>query len=232
MTIGCSREEAKIMIRSENPDPMSEVLPRDDNSYIDSFNDDPAALNEENPTASLNNNPPTSTPVAEFVRMNDDAGQGAKGCSSLSKIAKSVGDSGLSEKLVVVDELSELGLKLSGVMTAESCELYSILSALKFMRASQLSKVIIVSDSRSSLSCIKDRFLGMKPHPTILKIVRITLELINEGRLVQFLWVPSHKGIKGNEIADKLAKEAYKLPIAAVMQTLSVTRKSVLLLGL
>ena len=37
--------------------------------------------------------------------------------------------------------------------------------------------------------------------------------LIKEGNKLTFMWIPSHIGIQGNEIADSLAKEALNLQI-------------------
>ena len=36
--------------------------------------------------------------------------------------------------------------------------------------------------------------------------------LTNEGYIIKFCWIPSHVGIQGNEIADKLAKAALNNP--------------------
>jgi len=41
----------------------------------------------------------------------------------------------------------------------------------------------------------------------LIELYRL-LRLHRGGIDVQFCWVPAHEGIKGNEIADKLAKEA------------------------
>lgn len=98
-------------------------------------------------------------------------------------------------------------------MIADWCELYGILSALRYVRSTQLSKVIIISAFRLSLSSLKDKFSITNSHPIIFKIVKIVFGLIVEGSIVQFFGFPSHRGICGNERADKLAKGAFKVPI-------------------
>lgn len=56
---------------------------------------------------------------------------------------------------------------------------------------------------------IKCRVNNLKPHPIILKIARIVLELLDRGCLVSFLWVPSHSGLQRNLRADDLARGAH-----------------------
>ena len=41
-------------------------------------------------------------------------------------------------------------------------------------------------------------------------ITRDSIQLLNQDYMVSFIWVPSHCGIQGNEIADKLAKRGAK----------------------
>lgn len=41
----------------------------------------------------------------------------------------------------------------------------------------------------------------------IIEMKHLLLQLRNLGIIIQFCWVPAHIGIKGNEEADKTAKE-------------------------
>ena len=46
-------------------------------------------------------------------------------------------------------------------------------------------------------------------HPSISSIKRLTNIIIMSGSKVSIIWIPSHVGIEGNEMADKLANSAY-----------------------
>jgi ribonuclease HI len=75
--------------------------------------------------------------------------------------------------------------------------------------------VRIKSDSKYMLCCIKDwapkwKLNGWRSTTGVVKnrdLIMQVLDLI-EGRQVSLGWVPGHKGIPGNELADRLAGQA------------------------
>ena len=46
-----------------------------------------------------------------------------------------------------------------------------------------------------------------------IRAINATKAIIAKGATVELVWVPGHKNILGNEVADKLAKEATSEPI-------------------
>ncbi|KYN50413.1 hypothetical protein ALC57_00050, partial [Trachymyrmex cornetzi] len=79
----------------------------------------------------------------------------------------------------------------------------------------------IFSDSRSVLEAIGSPKL-ISANYIIHRIKRLLYASLNKGIKVSLAWIPAHRGIPGNEIADGAAKEAalrggrgnFKLPIS------------------
>ena len=92
-----------------------------------------------------------------------------------------------------------------------TCELFSILVALKRILDYVGKDFTIFSDSRSALEALET----FNPvHPLVLDILEWLFLLNCKQKYVNFCWVPSHVGVRGNEEADKLAKNgAMKFPI-------------------
>jgi ribonuclease HI len=64
-------------------------------------------------------------------------------------------------------------------------------------------KKVIMTDSLSSLTALEIVYPGKN-----LSIPKILNLLAEEGKNLKLMWVPAQTGIKGNESADKAAKEA------------------------
>ncbi|XP_045122669.1 uncharacterized protein LOC123511112 [Portunus trituberculatus] len=87
-------------------------------------------------------------------------------------------------------------------------ELFALLQALIYLRTSHpTSMVVIYTDSRSSLSLLLSR--QPSSATTLIHSIQSTfLHLLNTGWDITFQWVPSHSGIRGNEVVDAAAKMA------------------------
>ena len=88
-----------------------------------------------------------------------------------------------------------------------SAELFALYLAVDYAAATKDSdsQYLLLSDSLSSVRCLTNQW-SRKLHPIAKKIVRI-LSSLPLGK-VSFAWIPSHKGIRGNEFADQQAKQA------------------------
>lgn len=85
-------------------------------------------------------------------------------------------------------------------------ECFAILEALSTISALPPSSYLIVSDSLSCLLSLSSDFFNSRPSPISIRIRQLLYELTLSDFIVEFLWVPGHSGIKGNEIADSIAK--------------------------
>jgi ribonuclease HI len=72
-----------------------------------------------------------------------------------------------------------------------------------------VSKVIIYSDSLSSIIAINKGMSHTRPK-LVSKIINIIKSITNKEIIIA--WIPSHVDIKGNELADRLAKEGLSAP--------------------
>ena len=76
-------------------------------------------------------------------------------------------------------------------------ELCAVLPAIEWMEDKVDKKIVICSDSVSSILSIKNR--TVKTHQEILyEILVKTSRLIQQGKEITFMWVPAHSGIQGN----------------------------------
>ncbi|KYN00602.1 Gag-Pol polyprotein [Cyphomyrmex costatus] len=90
-----------------------------------------------------------------------------------------------------------------------SAEAYAIYNAVMIAIDMNLQNVTIVSDSKSVLQSLNGHL-----NPTnnyLIPLIKSVLEKAqSKGTNIQFIWVPSHSGITGNEKADQLAKRAIR----------------------
>jgi ribonuclease HI len=99
--------------------------------------------------------------------------------------------------------------KLHPGFSVFSAELLAILKALEQLIHHRRKKFIIYTDSLSSLHSLSSP--NYRSNPVIFHILKVFSRLTNMGFSILFCWVPSHVGIRGNELADTAAKTASDL---------------------
>ncbi len=78
-------------------------------------------------------------------------------------------------------------------------------------------RIVIYSDSSAALASLKHRS-SRWGQDILLKISLSLYRIIEVGVDVQFLWIPAHMGIQGNETIDILAKNRLKTSHAVVAE--------------
>ena len=89
----------------------------------------------------------------------------------------------------------------TSIFTAEAVALKL---AVQYIQRDAIPKSVIYSDSLSCLQALANKNFE---NPIIREIVHIITYLHEVGSQIVFCWIPGHVGIKGNEKADKIAKD-------------------------
>ncbi|CAH2084645.1 unnamed protein product [Euphydryas editha] len=88
-------------------------------------------------------------------------------------------------------------------------ELTAINEAVHYIESTPYNKIVIFTDSKSSLQHLlrsaKGGCVGRNEAYLIIKCIH---RLIRSGVEVGLQWIPSHVGVRGNEVADSLASKA------------------------
>jgi len=88
-------------------------------------------------------------------------------------------------------------------------ELYAIQVALKHALILQENKIYILTDSLSALQVLQQE--SILDNVALITAVQFKIkQLRDQGKLVSFMWIPSHVGLQGNEAADKAAKDSLR----------------------
>ena len=88
-------------------------------------------------------------------------------------------------------------------------EVFAIYQTLKVCDNDQYSnhRYAVFSDSQSAIQCIRYDTLG-PGQQWARAAIEICSRLVSRQNEVSILWIPTHAGVEGNEMADQFAKEA------------------------
>ena len=100
----------------------------------------------------------------------------------------------------------EHAIRISDNLTEYTAELIVIKSALVWIKDALVGSYAIFSDSLSALQSIDSGSCTARPN-TVQQIKELLNEITKQS-VVVMAWIPSHVGIRGNEKADQLAKNA------------------------
>jgi len=95
--------------------------------------------------------------------------------------------------------------RLPDTASVYTAELHAICIAMHHIINSQGNRFVLCVDSMSCLQAIENLHVE---HPIVLEILELFYSSRTLKKDIQFCWVPSHMGIRGNEYADEVAKAA------------------------
>ena len=123
----------------------------------------------------------------------------------------------LSQSIRLPDYASVFQAELLAIREAcKSLELYKVVGA----------RVAIFSDSQAAIKALDSNYISSK----LVLQCREELKLLSHWLEITLIWVPGHRNIRGNEIADELARKGSTLDIAeavAVSTPLNTLKASI-----
>lgn len=116
--------------------------------------------------------------------------------------------SGLTGFAFTIPELKiSIKERTSDHLTVFTVELLAILTALQWIEQNKIGKVVICSDSLSSLMSLQSLSSNNRLD-IVYEMYEIMFRLQHIKTEIIIMWIPAHRGIEGNEAADALAKQA------------------------
>ena len=117
-------------------------------------------------------------------------------------------DNKISAAYCVPSEQVNESYRITDSNTILTAELIAIRQALKWVKTAAPSNYVLFSDSLSSLKALTSEKTKSSRPNLIQEIQTLVGDISKKKSNIELAWIPSHVGITGNEMADRLAKEA------------------------
>lgn len=111
------------------------------------------------------------------------------------------------------DSFQSLGqvFKCNNAFSIYSAEILGMIYAVEYITSqyhNKQKKFLILSDSMSALQALQNKSINASQNYLVYKLRLLVLNLKNSDVQIEFIWVPGHSGILGNELVDTLAKSS------------------------
>ncbi len=119
-------------------------------------------------------------------------------------------ESGITAAAVYIPQFKvKISKRISDHISVFTTEIIAIFLALQWIEEVQPIRSVICTDSLSVLNSLLSGNATAR-QDTIFEVMQSLFRISQSGLIVNFMWVPSHMGVEGNEEADHLAKQALK----------------------
>ena len=120
-------------------------------------------------------------------------------------------DNNVGAAFVIPELKVERSYYLGSDLSIFTAELAGIMMALEYILTLPMAilRIVMLVDSMSVLQSLDSFNINTRPD-IIYEIYYLLYCLSSRGTLVDFCWIPSHCGIKGNEMADRAARRGAK----------------------
>ena len=96
-------------------------------------------------------------------------------------------------------------VKISNEASSFTAELLALEKAITSIEGTNHNEIVILSDCRSAIQLVNKMYTK---HPIAASIQSALILYSAQGITIKFCWIPSHIGIRENEEADRMAREA------------------------